>query len=298
MSAEAGAASKMKIGFLGMGIMGVAMARNLLKSGLFESVTVWNRTLSKCDELKAEGALVGESPAAVAAACDITIAMLADPEAALKAVFDEQGVLAGLGSGKGYVDMSTVDEGTSTKIGAAVEAAGARFLEAPVSGSKGPAINGQLIILAAGDRALFDQALPAFEKMGKRSLFLGATGAGARMKLVVNMVMGSMMGAFCEGMALAEQAGLAQGDLLEVLGLGAMANPMFAMKGPSMQAHAYPPAFPLKHQQKDLRLALELGVALALPLPVATAANDLYKAALAAGRGDEDFAAVYEVVKK
>ncbi|PNH10975.1 putative oxidoreductase GLYR1 [Tetrabaena socialis] len=291
-------ATKLSVGFVGLGIMGEAMARNLLKSGLFSSVTVWNRTLSKCDALVAEGALSAPTPADVVAACDVTFGMLADPEAALAAVFNEGGVLAGISAGKGYVDMSTVDEATSTKIGEAVTAKGGKFVEGPVSGSKKPAIDGQLVIMGAGDKELYELVQPAFAVMGKKSFYLGATGAAARMKLVVNMVMGSMMGAFCEGMALADKSGLEQTALLEILGLGAMANPMFAMKGPGIMQRAYPPAFPLKHQQKDLRLALALGDALNQPLPVAAAANEAYKTAKALGRGDQDFAAVYEATQK
>ena len=100
---------------------------------------------------------------------------------------------------------------------------------------------------------------PAFSVLGKKAFYLGATGAGAHMKLVVNMVMGSIMTAFSEGMALADKAGLKQSDLLDVLDLGAIANPMFKLKGPALSARAFPPAFPLKHQQKDMRLALALG---------------------------------------
>ncbi|GLC35117.1 Putative oxidoreductase glyr1 [Pleodorina starrii] len=290
--------TKMRIGFLGLGIMGEAMARNLLKSGLFASVTVWNRTLAKCQTLVSEGAQSAETPAAVVAACDVTFAMLADPDAALAAVFGENGVLAAIAPGKGYVDMSTVDEATSTKIGEAITAKGGKFVEGPVSGSKKPAIDGQLIIMGAGDKELYDLVQPAFGVMGKKSFFLGATGAAARMKLVVNMVMGSMMGAFCEGMALADKAGLEQSALLEILGLGAMANPMFALKGPAIMARSYPPAFPLKHQQKDLRLALALGDSLNQPLPVAAAANEAFKDAKGKGRGDDDFAAVYEATQQ
>ncbi|KAG2439082.1 hypothetical protein HYH02_006607 [Chlamydomonas schloesseri] len=290
--------AKLNVGFLGLGIMGEAMARNLLKSGLFASVTVWNRTLAKCQTLVSEGAKMAETPAAVVSSCDITFAMLADPDAALAAVFGDNGVLKGISAGKGYVDMSTVDEATSTKIGEAVTAAGGRFVEGPVSGSKKPAIDGQLIIMGAGDKELYEQCQPAFRVMGKKSFYLGATGAAARMKLVVNMVMGSMMGAFCEGMALAEKSGLEQTALLEILGLGAMANPMFALKGPAIMSRSYPPAFPLKHQQKDLRLALALGDSLNQPLPVAAAANESFKAAKALGRGDDDFAAVYEATQQ
>ena len=152
------------------------------------------------------------------------------------------------------------------------------------------------MILSAGDASLYADCAAAFGVLGKKSFHLGEAGAGANMKLVVNMVMGSMMAAFGEGMALAEQAGLSQGDLLEVLDLGAIANPMFKMKGPSLQSRAFPPAFPLKHQQKDMRLALALGDELAQPLPVAAAANEAYKRARAAGQGDADFAAVYQAI--
>ncbi|KAF8073093.1 NPF8.3 [Scenedesmus sp. PABB004] len=279
------------VGYLGLGIMGTAMARNLLKSGRFAKVVVWNRSSAKCAELVAEGAVAAGSPAEVVAQCDITFACMADPAAALQAALGPGGVVEGLAPGKGYVDMSTVDEETSQQIAEAVAAKGGRFLEAPVSGSKQPAVAGQLIILAAGDAALFAECGDAFGAMGKRSLFLGPVGAGARMKLVVNMVMGSMMGAFCEGLALADKAGLAQADLIEVLGLGAMANPMFALKGPGISARQYPTAFPLKHQQKDLRLALALGDSLHQALPVAAAANEAFKAAKAKGFADADFAA-------
>ncbi|EFJ44056.1 hypothetical protein VOLCADRAFT_65267 [Volvox carteri f. nagariensis] len=289
---------KLRVGFLGLGIMGEAMARNLLKSGLFASVMVWNRTMAKCAPLVAEGAQCAETPAAVVDSCDVTFAMLADPSAALEAVFGDNGVLAAIAPGKGYVDMSTVDEATSTKIGEAIATKGGKFLEGPVSGSKKPAIDGQLIIMAAGDKELYDLVQSAFNVMGKKSFYLGTTGAAARMKLVVNMVMGSMMGAFCEGMALADKAGLEQSALLEILGLGAMANPMFALKGPAIMSRNYPPAFPLKHQQKDLRLALALGDALNQPLPVAAAANEAFKNAKAKGHADEDFAAVYEATQQ
>ncbi|MEW5301760.1 MAG: hypothetical protein WDW36_004598 [Sanguina aurantia] len=292
------AEAQMNVGFIGLGIMGTAMARNLIKSKQFKSVMIWNRTLSKTAELAGEGALVGKTIAEVITHSDITFAVLGDPDAAIEAVFGETGVLSAITAGKGYVDMSTVDEQTSTRIATAVTAKGGLFLEGPVSGSKGPAINGQLVIMAAGDESLFAASQPAFALMGKRSFYLGATGAGARMKLVVNMVMGSMMGAFTEGLALAGKAGLDQTQLLEILSLGAIANPMFALKGPAIVAQTYAPAFPLKHQQKDMRLALALGADLGQALPVAAAANEIYKEAVAMGHGDDDFSAVFEATVK
>ncbi|CAN6802319.1 unnamed protein product, partial [Brassica oleracea var. botrytis] len=265
---------KMEIGFLGLGIMGKAMAMNLLKHGF--KVTVWNRTLSKCDELVEHGASMGETPAQVIKKCKYTIAMLSDPCAALSVVFDDKdGVLEQICEGKGYIDMSTVDAETSLKINQAITGKGGRFVEGPVSGSKKPAEDGQLIILAAGDKSLFDETVPAFDVLGKKSFYLGQVGNGAKMKLVVNMVMGSMMNAFSEGLVLADKSGLSSDTLLDILDLGAMTNPMFKGKGPSMNKSSYPPAFPLKHQQKDMRLALALGDENAVSMPVAAAANEV-----------------------
>jgi 3-hydroxyisobutyrate dehydrogenase len=282
-------------GFLGLGIMGSAMAANLLKAGY--DVTVWNRSPGKCAPLVAAGARRGASPRAVAETCDITFAMLADPAAAHAVCFGPEGVLAGIGAGRGYVDMSTVDAVTSVAIGEAIVAAGGRFLEAPVSGTKKPAEDGTLIILTGGDRGLFEEAAPALDRMGKLRLFLGATGQGARMKLVVNMIMGVMMTAFCEGLALAQKGGLDGAQLLEVLDTGALANPMFRGKGAMLLQGEFPTSFPLKHMQKDLRLAVALGDELAQPLPSAAAANETFKRARAAGLADADFAAVFKVVK-
>ncbi|CAN6719955.1 unnamed protein product [Malus baccata var. baccata] len=251
----------MEVGFLGLGIMGKAMSMNLLRHGF--KVTVWNRTLSKSHELVEHGASVAETPAEVVRKCKYTIAMLSDPSAALSAI-KERG---------GY------------------------FLEAPVSGSKKPAEDGQLVILAAGEKALYEEVIPAFNVMGKKSFYLGQVGNGAKMKLVVNMIMGSMMNAFSEGLVLAGRSGLEPSVLLDVLDLGGIANPMFRLKGPTMIQGSHSPAFPLKHQQKDMRLALALGDETATSMPVAAAANEAFKKARSMGLGDLDFSAVYETVK-
>lgn len=282
------------LGFLGLGIMGSAMAKNLLKAGF--KVTVWNRSPEKCAELAALGATVAATPAEVTSSCAITFAMLADPAAAHAVCLGPRGALEGIGAGRGYVDMSTVDAATAREIGAAISGKGGRFLEAPVSGSRKPAEDGTLIILAAGDRGLFDESLPFFEKMGKKQLFLGDLGCGAQMKLVVNMVMGGMMTVFCEALALAGKAGLSGADLLEVIDAGAIANPMFKMKGAQIAQGAFDPAFPLKHMQKDLRLAVALGDTLGQPLFCAAAANESFKKAKALGLSESDFCAVFRAI--
>lgn len=287
----------MKLGFVGLGIMGSAMAANLVKAG-FE-VTVWNRTPGKCAPLAALGAKIAATPREVAEAADIVIAMMATPQAVEAARDGADGILAGLRPGKGYVDMSTIDVETSLESARLAREKGAMFLEGPVAGSRKPAEDGLLTIMAAGDRMLYDQALPALEKMGKKLLFLGEVGNGARMKLANNLVMGGMMAAFSEGMALAARSGLDLAQLLEVLDAGAMTNPMFRLKGEAVAANGhFPAAFPLKHMQKDLRLAIALAEQVGQPLFATASVNELFKEAVASGLGDSDFAAVSRVVRK
>ncbi|GMH03765.1 hypothetical protein Nepgr_005604 [Nepenthes gracilis] len=283
------------VGFLGVGIMGYPMAQNLIKAGC--DVTVWNRTKSKCDPLISLGAKYRSCPEEVAASCDVTFAMLADPESAVDVACGKHGAASGMSPSKGYIDVSTVDVTTSKLISAHIKATGALFLEAPVSGSKKPAEDGQLIFLTAGDRALFDKVVPLLDIMGKSKFYLGDVGNGAAMKLVVNMIMGSMMASFSEGMLLSEKVGLDPSVLIEVISGGAIGAPMFSTKGPSMVKSLYPTAFPLKHQQKDLRLALGLAESVSQSTPIAAAANELYKVAKSHGLSDEDFSAVIEALK-
>ncbi len=282
-------------GFLGTGIMGEPMAQNLLRTG--NELRVWNRTSNKCDSLVEAGAIRCTSPQEVCAAADITFAMLADPAAAREVFFAPAGALAGLGPGHDYVDMSTVGPDTNRECAAAAAETGARYLEAPVSGTKKPAEDGTLVILAAGQKDLYTAAAPALDAMGKLSVYLGEVGQGARMKLVVNMIMGGMMTAFGEGLALAKRGGLEGETLLEVLAAGALANPMFAGKGPAVLKDEFAVAFPLKHMQKDLRLALALGDELGQPLPTAAAANAAFIGARSAGMADLDFSAVCKVIR-
>lgn len=282
-------------GFLGLGIMGSAMAANLVRAG--NTVTVWNRNPDKCAPLVALGATQAETPRDVAVNCDITFAMLADPVAARDVFFHPTGVLAGIGDGRGYVDMSTIDDLTVQRIGTAVTDAGGRYLEAPVSGTKKPAEDGTLIILAAGDKSLYDEVKPAFEVLGKMAPYLGEIGQGARMKLVVNMIMGGMMTAICEGIALGLKSDLAGEQILEILANGALASPMLNGKGPLILKEEFPTSFPLKHMQKDMRLAIALGDRLGQPLPTAAAANESFKFARKGGFAEEDFAAVYKAIR-
>jgi 3-hydroxyisobutyrate dehydrogenase-like beta-hydroxyacid dehydrogenase len=287
----------MKIGFIGLGIMGSAMAANLLKAGL--SVTVWNRSQDKCAPLQELGAVLAESPRLLAESSDLVVAMMATPQAVVAVRDGAEGIIAGLSSGKGFVDMSTVDAETSWESARLVHGKGALFLEAPVAGSRKPAEDGTLTIMTAGDRELYDASLPILEVMGKKILFLGDTGKAARMKLANNLVMCGALTALCEGLSLAENCGIDPAQLLEVLDSGAVANAMFRLKGPQISANKeFPVAFPLKHMQKDLRLALRLAEEVGQPLFATAIINELYKSAVAKGCGDEDFAAVSRVIRK
>jgi 3-hydroxyisobutyrate dehydrogenase-like beta-hydroxyacid dehydrogenase len=286
----------MKIGFVGLGIMGSAMASNLLKAGF--KVTVWNRSPEKCSPLVGLGATVAASPRAAAENSDVVIAVMATPAAVLSIRDGAEGIIAGLSSGNGYVDMSTVDADTALESYRLAHEKGALFLEAPVAGSRKPAEDATLTIMAAGDRELYDSTLPVLEKMGKKILFLGETGKAARMKLANNLVMCGMLTALSEGIALAAGSGLDTAQLLEVLDSGAVANPMFRLKGPQIAANKeFPAAFPLKHMQKDLRLALQLAEEVGQPLFVTATINELYKKALADNLGDADFAAISRVIR-
>lgn len=286
------------VGFIGLGIMGIGQARNLLRSG--KSLVVWNRSAAKAEAFSKEEEAVGKvtvvaSAAEVVQRCSVTYSMLSTLEASA-AVFPS--VLESVGPGKMICDCATLTPQRMAEMGAAVTAKGGGFLEAPVSGSKGPAEAGELIFLAAGEEAVKDACAADLDAMGKATFFFGAeVGAGSRMKLVVNMIMGAQLNALAEGVQLTEAAGLPVDKLVEVLGLGAMASGLVKGKGAAMNKRSYDAQFPLKHAQKDMRFALALGDELGVGLPVAAAANEQFKKARTE-HGDEDFSAVVEVGRK
>ncbi|XP_076810641.1 uncharacterized protein LOC143453254 isoform X2 [Clavelina lepadiformis] len=282
------------IGFLGLGIMGVPMALNLVKAG--HEVTVWNRSQARCTPLVEAGAKQGTSPADVVQHCDIIFSCVSDANAVRDLVIGNTGVLQGISAGKGYIEMSTVDSDTIKEISEAITMRGGRFLEAPVSGNKKSAEQGKLVILAAGDRSLYMDAYSCFEALGKKTFFLGELGSGGNTKLIVNMLMGSFMASLAEGLSLAEKAGVDQYTLLDVLNLSDIACPLVKTKGAAILEGHFPASFPLKHQQKDMRLSLQMGEELEQPLHVAGAANELYKRTKAIGFGDRDMSCVYRAV--
>lgn len=227
---------------------------------------------------------------------NVTFSMLSDMAASCS-VFDapEVGIIAGVSDGKVIVDCATLSPQRMQEEEAAILARGGRYLEAPVSGSKGPAEAGQLVFLCGGPEDLFQSLAPALDAMGKARFLYGPVGQGSKVKLVINMVMGTMLNAFTEGLALANSLELPVDDLLKAIDLGAISNPMFKAKGAAIQSGQFTTNFPLKHAQKDLKLALDLAKEQGMQLPTTHAANDSYVKALSEGLGDEDFCAVAKV---
>ncbi|RVE52294.1 hypothetical protein evm_003084 [Chilo suppressalis] len=286
-------ASQMKFGFLGLGIMGSGIVKNLLNSG--HKVVVWNRTAAKCKDFEKAGASIAVTPCDVVEEADITFSCVADPQAAKEMVFGNCGVLhcPSLES-KGYVEMTSIDADTSHDIVEAISGKGGRYLEAQIQGSKTQAEEGTLIILAAGDRTLFDDCQSCFKAMSKNSFYLGSDiGNASKMNSVLQVVSGVSLAALAEGLALADRAGLSQADLLDVLALTPLASPHLILKGRAMIESSYSTHQPLTHMQKDLKLALGLGDALEQSLPLTATTNEIFKHAKRLGYANHDVAAVY-----
>uniref|UniRef100_A0A674ARH8 Cytokine-like nuclear factor N-PAC n=1 Tax=Salmo trutta TaxID=8032 RepID=A0A674ARH8_SALTR len=280
-----------RIGFLGLGLMGSGIVSNLLKMG--HVVTVWNRTVEKCDLFIQEGARLGRTPAEVVSMCDITFSCVSDPKAARDLVLGPSGVLQGIRPGKCYVEMSTVDPGTITELSQVISSRGGRFLEAPVAGSQQVSNEGMLVILAAGDRTVYEDCSSCFQAMGKTSFFLGEVGNAARMMLILNMVQGSFMATIAEGLTLAQATGQSQHTFLDILSQGQMASTFVDQKCQNILQGNFKPDYYLKHIQKDLRLAISMGDTANHPTPMAAAANEVYKRAKALDQSDNDMSAVY-----
>eukprot|EP00529_Nitzschia_sp_RCC80_P042615 CAMPEP_0113484690 /NCGR_PEP_ID=MMETSP0014_2-20120614/24095_1 /TAXON_ID=2857 /ORGANISM="Nitzschia sp." /LENGTH=317 /DNA_ID=CAMNT_0000378307 /DNA_START=356 /DNA_END=1309 /DNA_ORIENTATION=+ /assembly_acc=CAM_ASM_000159 len=298
-------------GFVGLGIMGEGMAARLLSEGIVGSaenpLIVWNRTKSKCEALQAKfpdkTIVVKDTAKDVIASSGITYSMLSTPEVS-KIVFDgDDGVLAGVSAGKSIVDCATLAEADMKRMDEAVRGKGGRFLEAPVSGSKGPAAQGSLIFLCAGSEDLFNEVKDnGLNAMGKASHFFKTdVGYGTRAKLVVNSLMGTMLAAFGEGLALSESMGLDPSTMIEVIGQGAIATPMFGLKGPKMVNKDHAPNFPLKHAHKDMALACDMAKEAGTEYSVMDSAEKLFRGAREDSDlnvADEDFSAVFEKIHK
>ncbi|XP_053773463.1 cytokine-like nuclear factor N-PAC isoform X2 [Desmodus rotundus] len=272
-----------KIGFLGLSLMGSGMVSNLLKTG--HTVTVWNPTTEK------EGTCPGRTPAEIVSSCDITFAYAPDPETAKDLVLRPGGVLQGIGPGKCYVDMSTEDADTVTQLAQVIVSKGGRFLEAPVLRTQQLSNDGMLVILAAGDKGLYEDCSSCFQAMGK-TFFLGELGNAAKMMLIVNMVQGSLMATIAEGLTLAQDTGQSPQTFLDIFNQVKLANVVLDQKCQNILQGNFKPDFHMKYIVKDLHSAIALGSTVNHPTTMATAASEVYKRAKALGQSDNGMSAL------
>jgi 3-hydroxyisobutyrate dehydrogenase-like beta-hydroxyacid dehydrogenase len=284
-----------KVGWIGLGNMGVPMSKNLLKAG--HDVTVWNRTKSKADEVLAEGAKWADSPKEIAEKCDFIVTMIADGPTLQEVVLGENGVAAGLSADKIVIDMSTVAPEESAKVNKEVENKNCKFLRAPVTGSTVVAQNAMLGILASGDKGAYEKALPLFEAMGKNQFYLGTDEEARVMKLALNIMIGTTMQMMAEGVVLAEKAGLDVAQVCEVMAGSAVGSPLVGYKAAIVTEGVYNPAFSVNLIMKDFDLAFDTAKRYGVALPVTAVTRQAFAAAAASGRGEKDIAVLTQVLE-
>jgi 3-hydroxyisobutyrate dehydrogenase/glyoxylate/succinic semialdehyde reductase len=282
----------MKIGFIGLGIMGSRMASNLLKHG--QSLVVSKRTRAKADPLLAQGATWADSPAALAEQVEIIFTMLARPDTVEETALGKDGFLSRFVKGRIWIDCSTVDPSFSKRMAAAAHAGGVRFLGAPVTGSKTPAAQAKLIFWVGGDAPDLEACRPLLECMGSKIVHCGGPGMGASIKMVMNQVLGTELAAFSEGLILGQALGLSREVLFDALFNGPAAAPFVAVKRERIEAGNYAqPDFALRMLQKDLHLAAVSAYESGVAMPLTNVAKEIYRLAIREGHGDEDISAIY-----
>ena len=282
----------MTIGFIGLGIMGRRMAANLLKHG--NRLIVFNRTPDKAKPLIDQGAVWAATPASVATQVDVLFTMLANPEAVKEVALGEEGLLNHLRAGSLWVDCSTVNPSFSRQMATEAWARGIRFLDAPVSGSKGPAASAELMFMVGGGESDFRACRSLLESMGSRIVHVGGHGQGTSLKMVINLLMGEAMAAFAEGMILGQSLGISQEMLFGILLGGPAVAPLAATKREKIESGKYDVEFPLHWMQKDLQLAAVTAYETGVALPLANVTKEIYRLAMRQGDGDEDYSAIYE----
>ena len=285
-----------KLGFVGLGVMGSQMVNRLLEKG--HTVTGYNRTRAKARWLIDKGMSWADSPRAVAEASDITFAMVTNA-AAIAAVTDgPDGIIAGLGAGKYFIDMSTVSPEVSRATAAKVRAKGADMVDAPVSGSVITLQEGKLSVMVGGRKETFERVKPLLLDIGPKVTHVGANGLALAMKIAVNLSLAVQMMAFSEGVLLAEKSGIRREVAVDVLTHSAVASPMIQYRGPFILQQPEEAWFDCNMMQKDMLLAMELGRQLNVPVPTTAVSNEFLTAARGMGWEKKDFAVVFDVLAR
>jgi 3-hydroxyisobutyrate dehydrogenase-like beta-hydroxyacid dehydrogenase len=285
-----------EVGFIGLGMMGNPMSKNLIKAGF--ALTVWNRTKSKMEEIVALGAKPAASAKEVAHQSEVTITMLIGSSDSEEVILGKNGVLEGMKPGAVIIDMSTISPAVSRRIASKVEKKGCKMLDAPVGGTVGVAANAALTIQVGGDKEVFETHRDMLAAMGKNIFYIGGNGMGCYIKLVANAIMGTNMAVLAEAMCLGAKAGISTDLMLEVLKNSAASSRTLEIRGPNIVKGEYKAQFMLKLLFKDLGLALETAGMDSIPLPIVGLARQIYAQALVDGKGDEDFSAVAATAEK
>lgn len=284
------------LGYVGLGVMGGGVARRLLAAG--HTVHGYNRTREKAAPLVDQGLVLEATPREVAGAADVVFSMVTNV-AALRAVAEgPDGILAGLGPGKVWVDMSTAAPALSRELAEQVRALGADMLDAPVSGSVSTLEEGRLSVMVGGSEETYERVRPLLLDIGPTVHRVGDNGQALLMKIAVNLSLFVQMTAFCEGMLLAEKDGIDRETALDVMLASVIASPMIKYRGPFVLEMPDDAWFDVNMMQKDMLLALEAGRELDVPMPTTAASNELLTTARAMGLAHHDFAIVYEVLSR
>ena len=283
------------IGFIGLGIMGRPMAKNLLKAGY--PLIVHSRSRGPVDELAGLGAKTATSPREVAAACDVLTTMLPNSPDVEQVALGKDGIIEGARSGLIYVDMSTISPIVSQKVGQALAQKGVRMLDAPVSGGEKGAIDGALSIMVGGEKDVFDSVLPIFQAMGKTITLLGPLGFGGFTKLANQIIVAINLTALGEALTLARKAGLDRELTLKALAGGLAGSKCLEQKTPNYVSNTYNPGFKIDLHYKDLGLIMESARALGVPLPATAVVQELFSALRVRGRGGLDHSGVITLLE-
>ena len=284
------------VGFIGLGIMGRGMARNLLKAGF--SVSVWNRTASKMDELAAEGATKAASPADLAGQSDVVITCVSDTPDVEAVILGDHGVIHGLRPGALVIDMSTISPHATREIAQRLAAKGAHMLDAPVSGGSEGAARGTLTIMVGGEAGQVARAMPVLQAMGKTITHVGGHGDGQMVKLVNQVLVVGNCLAMCEALLFAQAGGLDLRKTLDAVAPGAAGSWMLSQRGPQILNRDWRPGFTIDLQQKDVRLVLAAADQLGVPLLGTGLIFNLYRALQADGLGGEGNHALIKALEK
>lgn len=284
-----------KIGFIGLGKMGVPMSQNLLKKGY--SVTVWNRTKEKAKPVTDAGAKFVNSPKEAAAGADVIVSMISDDAALHEVSIGPNGAFEGAKSGAIFIDMSTVSPAASAVVDEAAKKKGIQYLRAPVSGSTVLAAAGTLTVFASGPKDAYDKAADVLGCFGQKVFHVG-TGEEARyLKLVMNMMVGLTSAMVAEALTFGEAGGMEWEQMIDIVNASVAASPLIGYKGALLKSRNYAPAFTASQMAKDFDLMIEAGKAKNVPLPMTALIRQFWATMMATGKGENDFFGLVQVLE-